>query len=481
MRVGVLVVAYNAAATLDAHPRPPAPSFAARSTTSWSATTPARTTPTRWACATARRSLLPLTVVRHERNLGYGGNQKAGYHWAIEHGLDVVVLLHGDGQYAPECHRGPRRAAGPRRGRRRVRLPDDGARRAPAPAACRSTSTSATDPHRGSRTRSPGSSSREWHSGYRAYRVDALADLDLDAVLRRLRLRHRDHPGPPRRRASASSRCRSRPTTATRSATSTAMKYAKDVTADVLRYWARRMGFGGGSRARPQTPTSTTSSRPTAPPTACCSSGSPGTRRPACSTSAAPTAGSATSPATSATTSTGVDLVKHDGVAERRRRLRRGRPQPGAPGETRRPTTTSIVAGDILEHVVDPARAADATSRDQLAPGGEILVSVPELRPLVPPRPDRRSAASTTTSAARSTAATSASSPAAPSSGWSTTAACGSSSATRRHAGRGARPRSARRSASRARPWRRPRRPRRDSARGRRLFGYQFLYRLEPA
>ena len=45
---------------------------------------------------------LPLTVIRHEQNLGYGGNQKAGYDLAIEHDLDIIVLLHGDGQYAPE-------------------------------------------------------------------------------------------------------------------------------------------------------------------------------------------------------------------------------------------------------------------------------------------------------------------------------------------------------------------------------------------
>jgi 2-polyprenyl-3-methyl-5-hydroxy-6-metoxy-1,4-benzoquinol methylase len=45
---------------------------------------------------------LPLTVIRHKENLGYGGNQKAGYRLAIEHGLDIIVLLHGDGQYAPE-------------------------------------------------------------------------------------------------------------------------------------------------------------------------------------------------------------------------------------------------------------------------------------------------------------------------------------------------------------------------------------------
>jgi hypothetical protein len=41
-------------------------------------------------------------IVRHPKNLGYGGNQKVAYDLAIEHGLDVVVLLHGDGQYAPE-------------------------------------------------------------------------------------------------------------------------------------------------------------------------------------------------------------------------------------------------------------------------------------------------------------------------------------------------------------------------------------------
>ena len=48
------------------------------------------------------KSQLPLTIVRHEINLGYGGNQKTGYQWALEKNLDLVVLLHGDGQYAPE-------------------------------------------------------------------------------------------------------------------------------------------------------------------------------------------------------------------------------------------------------------------------------------------------------------------------------------------------------------------------------------------
>ena len=46
---------------------------------------------------------MPLTIIRHGRKLGYGGNQKSGYRLAIEQGLDIIVLLHGDGEYAPEC------------------------------------------------------------------------------------------------------------------------------------------------------------------------------------------------------------------------------------------------------------------------------------------------------------------------------------------------------------------------------------------
>jgi glycosyltransferase involved in cell wall biosynthesis/SAM-dependent methyltransferase len=43
-----------------------------------------------------------LTVLYNPVNQGYGGNQKIGYHYAIERGFDYVALLHGDGQYAPE-------------------------------------------------------------------------------------------------------------------------------------------------------------------------------------------------------------------------------------------------------------------------------------------------------------------------------------------------------------------------------------------
>ncbi|MBK7372241.1 MAG: glycosyltransferase [Saprospiraceae bacterium] len=43
-----------------------------------------------------------LTVLYNPQNQGYGGNQKLGYHYAKIHQFDVVLLLHGDGQYAPE-------------------------------------------------------------------------------------------------------------------------------------------------------------------------------------------------------------------------------------------------------------------------------------------------------------------------------------------------------------------------------------------
>jgi glycosyltransferase involved in cell wall biosynthesis len=43
-----------------------------------------------------------LSIFKNPVNLMYGGNQRKGYQYAIERGLDIVVLLHGDGQYAPE-------------------------------------------------------------------------------------------------------------------------------------------------------------------------------------------------------------------------------------------------------------------------------------------------------------------------------------------------------------------------------------------
>ena len=47
-------------------------------------------------------SELNLRIFKNPKNLGYGGNQKLGYKYAIENDFDIVALIHGDGQYAPE-------------------------------------------------------------------------------------------------------------------------------------------------------------------------------------------------------------------------------------------------------------------------------------------------------------------------------------------------------------------------------------------
>jgi glycosyltransferase involved in cell wall biosynthesis len=44
---------------------------------------------------------LPLHVVWHPHNVGYGGNQKTCYLTALQQDADVVVMLHPDGQYEP--------------------------------------------------------------------------------------------------------------------------------------------------------------------------------------------------------------------------------------------------------------------------------------------------------------------------------------------------------------------------------------------
>ncbi|HXG11729.1 MAG TPA: glycosyltransferase family 2 protein [Gemmataceae bacterium] len=40
-----------------------------------------------------------LTVIEHPENRGYGGNQKTCYRHALEHGADIIVMIHPDYQY----------------------------------------------------------------------------------------------------------------------------------------------------------------------------------------------------------------------------------------------------------------------------------------------------------------------------------------------------------------------------------------------
>lgn len=45
---------------------------------------------------------LPQTIVKvHDKNRGYGGNQKTCYQLALENGADIVIMVHPDYQYTP--------------------------------------------------------------------------------------------------------------------------------------------------------------------------------------------------------------------------------------------------------------------------------------------------------------------------------------------------------------------------------------------
>ena len=112
-------------------------------------------------------------------NQGYGGNQKIGYHFALERGFDFVALVHGDGQYAPECL--PDLVAPLREGRADAvfgsrMLEKGGARRGGMP----------LYKFVGNRilswfqNRMLGTSLSEFHSGYRVYSVAALAKVPFE-------------------------------------------------------------------------------------------------------------------------------------------------------------------------------------------------------------------------------------------------------------------------------------------------------------
>lgn len=48
------------------------------------------------------RSLGIQHVIRHEKNKGYGGNQKTCYQKALELNADIIIMLHPDYQYTPK-------------------------------------------------------------------------------------------------------------------------------------------------------------------------------------------------------------------------------------------------------------------------------------------------------------------------------------------------------------------------------------------
>ena len=368
-RVGVLVVAFNAASTLERTLSRLPEQFAASVDHVMVCDDASVDDTYEIGLRFSDTASFPVTVVKHERNLGYGGNQKAGYRWAIEHGLDVVVLLHGDGQYAPECIEdlvapllsGEADAVFGSR-----MLEKGGARSGGMP----------TYKYVGNRILTTfqnaltGQHLSEWHSGYRAYRVDALADLDLSSyadgfdfdteiILGMIRARKRIAEVPI-------------PTYyGDEICYVNGVAYARDVTADVLRHWAHERGFGGGVSSSDDDVY------------ALKTSGSHGVllewlaeRAPSRVLDAGCFDGRFAELARElGHRVTGLDRETYKGVTDRVDSfIEADLNQPLPPSIL--PEYDVVVAADILEHVVEPQQLlSDLVGT--LVPGGEILVSVP--------------------------------------------------------------------------------------------------------
>lgn len=369
-RVGVLVVAYNAASTLEKTLNRLPESFI-DAVDHVMVCDDASIDDTYEIGLRFRDSArFPVTVVKHERNLGYGGNQKAGYRWALEHGLDVVVLLHGDGQYAPECIedlvaplvRGDADAVFG------SRMLDKGGARAGGMPTYKYLGNKVLTRFQNAMT---GQRLSEWHSGYRAYRTDALADLDLAAysddfdfdteiILGLVRARKRivEVPIPT---YYGDEICYVN-----------GMKYARDVAGDVVRHWANEHGFGGGVQSAESDEYALKDEygshavllewlarhEPGRVLDAGCYDGRFAQRARALGHHV-----------------TGLDRQKHEGVAERLDEFIEADLNLPLPHGLDAQYDV-VVAGDILEHVVEPhLLLTDLAAK--VRPGGELLVSVP--------------------------------------------------------------------------------------------------------
>ena len=248
-RIGILVVAYNAVSTLaDVLDRIPE-SF--RPSVDVVLVSDDHSTDSTYEAALAyerTHAAYPITIVRQPRNLGYGGNQKFGYRWLAERGVDVAVLLHGDGQYAPEVL--PEMVAPLLDGRADVVL---GSRMLVRGGAL----GGGMPPYKfvGNKilsrfqNRVSGLVLSEWHSGYRVFNLEALAripfeensdgfDFDTEVLLQLFDsgARIAEVPIPTYYGAEI---CRVN-----------GLAYARDVALDVVRYRLARLGFGASHLAR---------------------------------------------------------------------------------------------------------------------------------------------------------------------------------------------------------------------------------------
>jgi methionine biosynthesis protein MetW len=315
---------------------------------------------------------LPLTVVRHPKNLGYGGNQKWGYRYAIEHGWDVVVLLHGDGQYAPEQLRAVLQPlldgdADAVLGSRILRKGE--ARRGGMP----------LYKFVGNRILTTvqnavvGTDLSEWHSGYRAYDVATLAklpiqqnsdgfDFDTEIIVQLHEGGYRIAEVPI-------------PTYyGDEVCYVDGVRYAKDVTRHVFRYRAHKMGFGSGELAfsvpapydlKTDAASSHGRLRSWMELRASCrvlDLGCSDGQLSACLTDQGHVV-------------VGVDAEEHKHVRERVLEFYQADLDQGIPAEVGDDYDVVLMA-DVLEHVRDPQQLL-IEARSRLRPGGTLMVSVP--------------------------------------------------------------------------------------------------------
>jgi glycosyltransferase involved in cell wall biosynthesis len=372
-RIGVVVVAYNAASTLaavlDRLPEGFRSKVAEVVVCDDASSDCTYTVGKEYQAETD----LPLTVIRRPQNLGYGGNQKAAYRWAIEHDLDIVVLLHGDGQYAPEVIEDliTPFESGHCDAVFGSRMMDPGSARIGGMPLYKFVGNRILSKFSNAAT---GLRLTEWHSGYRAYRVQALKDIpfeansdgfdfDTEIILQLLEARKSivEVPIPT---YYGNEICHVN-----------GMGYAKDVALDVLRYRVHKMGFGSGEMAFAEQgyelKMSNTSSHrklltwlSEGPPKRIldlgCSNGRLGELL-----------------RLEGHSVIGIDTEKLDGVGDRLDGFVEADLNVGLPAEVGKDFDV-VIGADVFEHLVDPASLLMQV-REVLSPRGVVMASVPNM------------------------------------------------------------------------------------------------------
>lgn len=371
-RIGILVVAYNAESTLRATlDRVPA-EFRERIAEVIVLDDASGDQTFARGLAWAERPDTPSTlVVRHTKNLGYGGNQKAAYKLALERGLDIVVLLHGDGQYAPELL--PEMVGPLERGECDAvlgsRMIDKGAaRRGGMPLYKLVGNRILTRAENGLL----GASLTEFHSGYRAYSMAALRDIpfehntddfdfDTQIIVQLLHAGKRilEIPIPT---YYGDEICYVN-----------GLRYAKDVVKDVLEYRLVTMGFGTSDWVpKPLDYAFKDGDGSSHAVILEMIAGLQGCRILDLGCSGGLFAAHARAAGHEVT---GIDYLEIPGVRERTDHFVQASLEDGIPAEAGDGFDV-IVAADVIEHLSQPAEVLREMCR-VLRPGGQVLLSVP--------------------------------------------------------------------------------------------------------